>query len=134
MSTLRQPQLFMDWLLPAGQQKFPLPQVAQILSADDGTAPVTVKSIQSALQEGRLFGNRIPLASKLGETERIRLQWMARPDLLQALLITRTSPPDAQLAQLMEIVARLSTEAQDELMRQLVAARQRRPMVATLFR
>lgn len=127
---LKQPQLWMDYLLPAGQEKFPLQQVAKILSPDDGTPPVSAKSIQSALQTGHLFGNRIPLASKLGESERIRLQWLTRADLLQALLTTRTTPPADQLGRLIEIIERLPAEAQDEITRRLFALRSRRPLTA----
>lgn len=131
---LKQPQLWMDYLLPAGQEKFPLQQVAKILSPDDGSRPVSAKSIQSALQAGHLFGNRIPLASKLGESERIRLQWLSRADLLQALLATRTTPPSDQLGRLLEIIERLPGEAQDEIMRRLVALRSRRPITTAPVR
>jgi len=128
-AVLKQPQLFMDYLVPAGREKFRLEEVAKILSADDGEAPVTVQSIRNAMQEGRLFGNRIPFASKIGEEQRIRVEWMTRADVQQALLTTRTAPAADQLNQIFEIVTRLPHEAQDELMRQLVLLRSRRPLV-----
>lgn len=125
---LKQPQLFLDYLVPAGREKFRLDEVAKILSADDGEAPVTVQSIRNGMQEGRIFGNRIPFSSPLGKEQRIRVEWMTRGDVLHALLVTRTAPCDAQLAQICEIAARLPAEAQDELARYLLALRARRPL------
>lgn len=130
---LRHPQLWLDYLLPAGQQKFPLPQVAQILSADDGSAPVTVKSIRNGMQEGRLFGNLIAFRSEVGKEQRIPHGFMTRADVQQALLATRTAPPADQLRRLFEICDRLPAEAQDELMKHLAALRSRRPIAGGLF-
>jgi hypothetical protein len=125
---LHQPQLLLDYLVPAGREKLRLGEVATILSADDGEAPVTVQSIRNGMQEGRLFGNRIPFGSKLGEEQRIRVEWMTRADVLQALLVTRTAPAEAQLAQIAEIIDRLPPEAQDLLIRHLAGRRAARPL------
>ncbi len=122
-AALKEPQLALDFLLPAGREKLRLDEVAKILSADDGRPPVSVTSITNAMEEGRLFGNRIPFAAPLGQEQRIRVQWMTRADVLQALLITRTSSPEAQLDQLVQIAARLPAEALDELMRGITALR-----------
>ena len=128
MPTLRHPQLLLDYLVPAGREKFRLEEVARILSADDGLAPVSAKSIRNAMEEGRLFGNRIPFSAPLGQEQRIRVEWMTRADVLQALLRTRTAPPDNQLSDLVQIAATLPPEALDELVRSLSALRGRRAL------
>lgn len=125
-ATLKQPQLMLDYLVPAGREKFRLEEVATILSADDGGAPVSVKSIRNAMEEGRLFGNRIPFSAPVGEEQRIRVEWMTRGDVLQALLRTRTNSPQAQVDEVAKIAATWPAEAIDELIRHLVAARARR--------
>lgn len=127
-TTLKQPQLFLDWLVPAGREKFRPAEVAQILSPDDGQAPVSEKSIRNAMDVGNIFGNRIPLSSPVGAHQRIRLEWISRVDLLQALLVTRTAAPAIQVDQLCQIATRLPPEAQDELARYLHALRIRRPL------
>jgi hypothetical protein len=125
---LRQPQLMLDHLVPAKREKFRLEEVARILSADDGEAPVTVTSIRNGMEEGHFFGNRIPFGSKLGKVKRIRVEWMTRVDLLHALLSTRTSAAEEQLAQIAEIIERLPAEAQDLLLRHLTTLRAQRPL------
>lgn len=125
---LKQPQLTLDFLLPAGREKLRLDEVARILSADDGQSTVSVQSVRNAMQEGRLFGNRIPFSAPVGQEQRIRTEWMTRTDVLQALLITRTAAPDEQLNQLLQIAARLPAEALDELIRNLIAMRARKPL------
>jgi hypothetical protein len=124
---LKHPQLCFDWLIPAGRDKLRLEEVARILSADDGQ-PVSVRSIRNGLESGSLFGNRIPFAAPVGEEQRIRTDWMTRADVLQALLVTRTAPPAAQLDQLAQITERMSPEAIDELMKILVSQRQRKAL------
>lgn len=127
-TALKSPQLWLDYLVPVGREKFRLEEVAKILSADDGQAPVTVRSILNGMESGQLFGNRIPFAPAAGQEQRIRTQWMTRGDVLHALLTTRTGPCATQLQQLCEIADRLPTEALDELIRHIVASRQRRPI------
>lgn len=128
ISALKQPQLALDFLLPAGREKLRLDEVAKILSADDGRPPVSVTSILNGMQAGRIFGNRIPFSAPVGEEQRIRVQWMTRADVLQALLDTRTSSPEAQLDHLVLIAARLPAEALDELLRTLTALRSNKPL------
>ncbi len=113
----------LDYLVPAGREKLRLDEVARILSADDGTAPVSTQSIRNAMQEGRLFGNRIPFSAPVGQEQRIRVEWMTRADVLQALLLTRTATPADQLDQLCQVAARLPADALDELIRFLVSRR-----------
>ena len=125
-TALKQPQLMFDFLLPAGRSKFALAEVATILSAD-GSEPVSIKSIRNAMEEGRLFGNRIPFSAPIGKEQRIRVEWMTRADVLQALLRTRTNTAQAQVDDVCQIVVTWSDEALDELMRYLVALRARRP-------
>lgn len=125
---LKQPQLTLDFLLPAGREKLRLDEVARILSADDGQSTVSVQSVRNAMQEGRLFGNRIPFSAPVGQEQRIRTEWMTRSDVLQALLVTRTTAPEEQLNQLLQIAARLPADALDELIRNLIALRARKPL------
>lgn len=126
-TALKQPQLMLDYLVPTGREKFRLEEVATILSADDGAPPVSVQSIRNAMEEGRLFGNRIPFSAPLGKEQRIRVEWMTRADVLQALLRTRTSGAQAQVDDVCQIVGTWSDEAIDELLRYLVALKARRP-------
>jgi hypothetical protein len=128
MATLKQPQLFLDYLVPANREKFRLDEVAEILSPDDGRPPVSAKSIRNAMEEGRLFGNRIPFSAPIGQEQRIRVEWMTRADVQQALLRTRTASPQAQIDDISKIVATWPAEAIDELMRNLAAMRARRPI------
>lgn len=127
-AALKQPQLFMDFLVPAGREKFRIEEVATILSADDGRAPVSAQSIRNAMEAGRLFGNRIPFSASLGQEQRIRHEFMTRGDVLQALLRTRTAEPVTQVNDVCQIVNTWPAEAIDELMRHLVAVRARKPI------
>jgi len=107
---LREPQLFCEWMLPVGRDKFRLDEVAKIVSPDDGSEPVSERSIRNGLESGQLFGMRLNFAAKPGEEQRFR-GMMTRADVLQFILATRTSQPADQLAQLMQIVSTLSPEA-----------------------
>lgn len=116
-------QVCLEHLLPAGREKLRLHEVSRILSADDGKPSVSIQSIRNAMQEGRLFGNRIAFSAPVGKEQRIRVEWMARSDVLQALLLTRTASPADRLAQLCQIGARLPDESLDQLLHFLNARR-----------
>jgi hypothetical protein len=105
-SALQHPQLFLDFLVPAGREKLRLEEVAQIVGTDG--APVSVQSIRNALESGRAFGNQL---SFRGEGERAKVQWMTRGDVLQLLLTTRTGKPEDQVQQLLNLLGDWPPEA-----------------------
>jgi hypothetical protein len=108
-AALQHPQLFLDFLVPTGREKFRLDEVAAMAGVDGD--PVSVQSIRNLLDSGKAYGNRFNFRAAAGQEERCKVQWMTRPDVLQLFLATRTAPPDAQLQQLFAIVDSFPPEA-----------------------
>ena len=106
---LTTPQLQLDYLLPAGREKFRLEEVARILS-DDAGAPVSTQAIRNALDEGRILATKINLTAAKGQEQRYRVQWVSRPDLLLVLLEARTAPEPDRLQRVLSIVSTFGRE------------------------
>ena len=122
--TLKRPELMLDYLVPAGREKFRLEEVARILS-DDAGKPVSVQSIRNGIDSGALFGARFNFSSAKDEIERHRVQWLTREDLHLALVEARGNSEDGRLARILSIVATFSTEGLDAVIAHAVAARTR---------
>lgn len=100
---LPHPQMQLDYLLPAGREKFRLEEVARILSDDFGK-PVSTQSIRNAIDEGRIHASRFAFNVKKGEERRYMVQWIARSDILLTLLEARTAPEEERVQRVLEIL------------------------------
>jgi hypothetical protein len=124
---LTRPELMLDYLLPAGREKFRLDEVARILS-DDAGKPVSTRSIINGLVSGALFGSRFNFSSVKDNAERHRVQWLTRDDVLLALLESRG--PDGteaeRLGRFLAILVNFSPEALDTVIATAVATRTRK--------
>jgi hypothetical protein len=123
--TLNRPELMLDFLLPAGREKFRLDEVARILS-DDAGKPVSIQSIRNGLESGALFGSRFNFSSVRAAVARHRVQWLTREDVLLALLESRTAPEAERLGRILAIIASFSPEALDTVIATAVATRTRK--------
>lgn len=122
---LNRPELMLDFLLPAGREKFRLAEVARILS-DDAGDPVSIQSIRNGLDSGALFGSRFNFSKIKDVAERHRVQWLTRDDVLLALLEARSAPEAERLGRVLVIIANFSPEALDTVISHSVAARTRK--------
>lgn len=105
-AALQHPQLFLDYLVPAGREKFRLDEVARIVGHEGD--PVSTQSIRNALESGRAFGFQFAFR---GEGERSKVQYMTRGDVLQFLAAFRTGKPEDQLQQILTLTADWPPEA-----------------------
>ncbi|MFA6962420.1 MAG: hypothetical protein WC205_16820 [Opitutaceae bacterium] len=123
--TLNRPELMLDFLLPAGREKFRLDEVARILS-DDAGDPVSIQSIRNGLDSGALFGSRFNFSKIKDVAERHRVQWLTRDDVLLALLEARSAPEAERLGRFLAILVNFSPEALDTVIATAVATRTRK--------
>jgi hypothetical protein len=122
---LTRPELMLDYLVPAGREKFRLDEVARILS-DDAGKPVSVRSIINGLESGALFGARLNFSSLKDTAERHRVQWLTREDVLLALVESRGNSEAERLGRILAIIATFSPEALNTVIATAVAARTRK--------
>lgn len=108
-AVLQHPQLFLDFLVPAGREKLRLEEVAQIVGHEG--EPVSVQSIRNLLDSGKAFGSRFNFRTAAGQEERCKVQWMTRSDVLQLLLTTRTGKPEDQVQQVLTLLVDWPPEA-----------------------
>lgn len=125
--TLNRPELMLDYLVPAGREKFRLVEVARILS-DDAGKPVSLQSIRNGLDSGALFGSRFNFSKIKDVAERHRVQWLTREDVLLALLESRGahSAEAERLGRVLAIITTFSPEALNTVIATAVAARTRK--------
>ena len=103
---LQNPQLFLDFLVPAGRSKFRLEEVAAIVGYEG--SPVSVQSIRNALESGRAFGCQFAFR---GEGERSKVQYMTRSDVLQFIAAFRTAKAEDQVQQVLTLISDWPPEA-----------------------
>lgn len=123
--TLNHAELMLDYLVPAGREKFRLDEVARILSDDSGK-PVSVQSIRNGLDSGVLLGSRFNFSAKGDDVERHRVQWLSREDVLLALLEARSTPEPERLGRVLTIITTFSPEGLDTVIATAVSARTRK--------
>lgn len=105
-AALQHPQLFLDYLVPTGREKFRLEEVARIVGHEG--SPVSTQSIRNALESGRAFGFQYAFR---GEGERCRVQYMTRGDVLQFIAAFRTGKAEDQVQQVLTLTADWPPEA-----------------------
>lgn len=122
---LNRPELMLDYLVPAGREKFRLDEVARILSDDSGK-PVSVQTIRNGIESGALFGARFNFSAVAALAERHRVQWLSREDVLLALVEARGNSEAERLGRVLAIIATFSPEGLNAVIAHAVAARTRK--------
>lgn len=105
-TALQNPQLFLDYLVPAGREKFRLSEVAEIVGYEG--APVSEQSIRNALESGRAFGFQFAFR---GDGARSKVQYMTRGDVLQFIAAFRTGKAEDQVQQVLTLTSDWPPEA-----------------------
>jgi len=125
--SLKNPELMLDFLIPAGREKLRLDEVARIVS-DDAGKPVSVQSLRNGLESGALFGSRFNFTAKPDARERHRTQWLLRSDVALLLLESRTAPEHERLQRFLSILNTFSREALAIVAAEATATRARLPL------